>query len=55
MKKKKKKKKQQVVPLTIEKNKSYRKQKTCHICKKQFSTDDKKYYKFTDNCHYTRI
>ena len=29
-----------MIPLTIEENKSYLKQKTCHICKKEFSTDD---------------
>lgn len=32
--------KKEIIPLTIEKNKSYPKQKTCHICKIEFSTDD---------------
>ena len=41
-------------PLTHEENKSYKKQKACYICKKEFSTDDnKKYHKVRDHCHYT--
>ena len=28
------------MPLTIKENKSYRKQKDCHICKKEFSIDN---------------
>ena len=32
--------KKEIIPLTIEENKSYHKQETCHICKKEFSTDD---------------
>ena len=42
--------------LTDEENKSYEKQKVCHICKKEFSTDDddnKTYQKVRDHCHYT--
>ena len=37
--------KKEMIPLTTEENKSYRKQTTCHICKKELSTDDndKKY------------
>ena len=44
-----------MIPLTIKENKSYRKQKTCYICKKEFRTDNnyKKYYKVKDHCHYT--
>ena len=40
--------------MRIEENKSYRTQKACHICEKEFSTDnnDKKYYKVRDHCHY---
>ena len=36
--------------------KTHRWQKKCHICKKEFSTDDnnEKYYKVKDHCHYTR-
>ena len=36
-----------MIPLTNEENKSYLKQKVCHICKKEFSTDhdNKKYLK----------
>ena len=37
--------------LTTGDNKLYRKQKTCHICKKEFNTDNnyKKYYKVIDH------
>ena len=44
-----------MIPLTDEENKSYKKQKVCYICKKEFSTDDdnKKYHKVRDHCHYT--
>ena len=52
--------KKEVIPLTNDKNKSYRKQKVFHIYKKEFSTDNedhgiafKKYYKVRDHCHYT--
>ena len=48
-------KKKEMIPLTDEENKSYKKQKVCYICKKEFSTDDdnKKYHKVRDHCHYT--
>ena len=44
-----------MIPLTNEETKSYKKQKVCYICKKEFSTDDnnKKYHKVKDHCHYT--
>ena len=44
-----------MIPLTDKENKSYKKQKVCYICKKEFSTDDdnKKYHKVIDRCHYT--
>ena len=44
-----------MIPLTDEENKSYKNQKVCYICKKEFSTDDdnKKYHKVRDHCHYT--
>ena len=29
-----------MIPLSDEKNKSYKKQKVCYICKKEFSTDN---------------
>ena len=47
--------KKEVIPLTYKKNKSYKKQKVCYICKKGFSTDDdnKKYHKIRYHCHYT--
>ena len=47
--------KKQMTPLTNEENKSYRKRKDCNVCNKDFSTktDDKKYYKVRDYCHYT--
>ena len=42
-----------MIPLTDEENKSYKKQKVCYICKKEFSTDDnKKYQKVRDHSHY---
>ena len=43
-----------MIPLTHEENISYKKQKVCYICKKEFSTDDdnKKYHKIRDQCHY---
>ena len=31
--------KKEMMPLTDEETKSYEKQKVCHICKKEFSTD----------------
>ena len=51
--------KKEMIPLTDEENKSYRKQKVCYICKKEFSTDKndknifKLYHKVRDHCHYT--
>ena len=44
-----------MIPLTDKENESYEKQKVCHICKKEFSTDknDKKHHKVRDHCHYT--
>ena len=32
----------EMIPLTDEENKSYEKQKVCYICKKEFSTDEKR-------------
>ena len=52
--------KKELIPLTNEENRSYNKQKVCHICKKKFDTDDdddddddKEYRKVRDHCHYT--
>ena len=47
--------KKEMIQLTDAKNKSYKKQKVCYICKKGFSTDDdnKMYHKVRDHCHYT--
>ena len=44
-----------MIPLTDEENKSYKKQKVCYKCKKEFNTDDdnKKYQKVRDHYHYT--
>ena len=49
-----------MIPLPSEERKLHRKRKVCHICKKEFSTDDdngitsnKKYHKVRDHCHYT--
>ena len=41
-----------MIPLTNEEKKLHRKQKVCYICKKEFSTNDKKYQKVRDHCHY---
>ena len=51
----KKKNKKNMIPLTNEKNKSYKKQIVCYVCKTGFSIDDhnKKYHKVRDHCHYT--
>ena len=47
--------KKKVIQLTNEENNSYKKQKVCYICKKEFSTDDdnEKYHRVKDHCHYT--
>ena len=44
-----------MIPLTKKEEKNHNKQKICHICRKEFNTDDsdKKYHKVTDHCHYT--
>ena len=44
-----------MIPLTKEEKKIHRGQRKCHICKKEFSTDDskKKSFKVKDHCHYT--
>ena len=34
-------------------NQSYHEQKVCYICREEFTTDDKKYYKVRDHCHYS--
>ena len=51
-------KKKKMIPLTNEENKSYKEQKTCHICKEKFcmDKDDENYKnkrKVKDHCHYT--
>ena len=45
----------EMISLTDKENKSYEKQKICHICKKRFCTNEneKKYQKVRDHCHYT--
>ena len=49
----------EMIPLTDKENKSYKKQKFCYICKKEFSTNEndknvfKLYHKVKDHCHYT--
>ena len=52
-----------MIPLTYEKNKSYKKQKVCYIFKKELSTDNdndddvdndnKKYHKVRNHSDYT--
>ena len=49
----------EMIQLTDEENKSYEKQKVCHICKKEFCFDEnqknefKLYQKVKDHCHCT--
>ena len=51
--------KKEMIPLVYEENKSYKKQKVCYICKKEFNTDKndknafKLYHKVRDHCYYT--
>ena len=45
--------KEKMIPLTTEEKIYHNKQKICHICKKEFSNNDKKNYKVRDHCHYT--
>ena len=44
-----------MIPLTNDGNKSYLEQKVCHICRKEFSTDNdnKKYHKVHNHYHCT--
>ena len=39
--------------LTEEEKESYKNQQLCHICEKEFFTDNKKMRKVRDHCHYT--
>ena len=51
--------KKEMILLTDEENKSYKMQKVCYTCKKEFRTDKddknvfKLYHKVRDHCHYT--
>ena len=47
--------KKKMIPLTKKEEKKHNKENVCHICKKEFSTDDnnKEYHKVKDHCHYT--
>ena len=47
--------KKKMIPLTKKEEKKHNEQKVCHICKKEFNTDDsdKRYHKVKDHCHYT--
>ena len=47
--------KKKMIPLTKKEEKNHNKQKVCHICRKEFNTDDSdtKYHKVRDHCHYT--
>ena len=47
--------KKKMIPLTIKEEIYHNKQKISYICKKEFDTNDKKYYKVKDHCHYTGI
>ena len=45
-----------MILLTYEESKSYKKQKVCYICRKEFNTDKnafKFYHKVRDHCHHT--
>ena len=50
--------KKEMIPLNDEEDKSYEKQKLCHMCKKMFCNDEneksefKPYHKVRDHCHY---
>ena len=49
--------KKEMIPLTDKETEFYENQKVCHICKKEFSTDNndrnafKPYHKVRDHCH----
>ena len=49
--------KKEMIRLTNEENESYKKQKVCYICKKEFNAYDddgnENYYKVRDHSHYT--
>ena len=47
--------KKEMILLTKKEEKNHNKQKVCHICRKEFSTDgsNNKYHKVKDHCHYT--
>ena len=50
--------KKEMIPLTDEGKESYENQEICHICGKEFCTDEnnkkfKKMHKVRDYCHYT--
>ena len=42
-------KKKEMVPLTVDENQSYHEHNICYVCKKEFSTNDKKYCKVRDH------
>ena len=42
-----------MLPLTDEENELHKKQKLRYICRKKFSSMNKKYYNVPDHCHYT--
>ena len=48
-------KEKEMILLTKKEEKNHNEQKVCHICTKEFNTDDsdKKYHKVKDHCHYT--
>ena len=46
--------KKKMILLTTEEKIYHNKQKICYICKKEFNNNDKKNYKVSDHCHYTR-
>ena len=42
-----------MIPLTKKEEENHNKQKVPYTCKREFDTNDKKYYKVKDHCHYT--
>ena len=40
----------EMIPLTNEETWSYEKQKVCHICKKELSTDTKNHHHYSGKC-----
>ena len=42
-----------IILLASKENQSCHKESICYVCKREINTDDKKYDKARDHCHYT--